>query len=243
MTLHLVFYCKEVQNPSLSIEFFGETLMLLASGAAFLPEHQLLVVSDLHLGKANAMRARGAAIPSGASRRTLDHLSRDLRQTGATRLWSLGDLFHAQESHRGELHEEIRRWTEEHPGVDFATIYGNHDRRAGIPSECAFRVLAAENAIGIELHHEPPEEVTGPGFAGHLHPAVRVQVTRSDTPKLPCWWCRDQLLVFPAYGEFTGGAVVIPAPSDRVFALAGDRVIEIPAAKCQPQPLFGGRSR
>ena len=45
--------------------------------------------------------------------------------------------------------------------------------------------------------------------------------------KLPAFWFGPRVGVLPAFGEFTGGAVVSPRPGDRVFVVAGDQVVPV----------------
>ncbi len=45
--------------------------------------------------------------------------------------------------------------------------------------------------------------------------------------KLPGFWFGPRVGVLPAFGEFTGGAVVTPRPGDRVFVVAGDQVVPV----------------
>jgi metallophosphoesterase superfamily enzyme len=44
---------------------------------------------------------------------------------------------------------------------------------------------------------------------------------------LPCFHHRDNALVLPAFGEFTGAHTVSPAPGDGVYALTGDDVVDL----------------
>ncbi len=68
-------------------------------------------------------------------------------------------------------------------------------------------------------------------FAGHLHPAIRLAGRADDSVRLPCFWLRDGLTVLPAFGAFTGGATFDREEGDRVLAVAGDRVVNVPAPR------------
>ena len=72
----------------------GSTLQALGSGALFWPEHDLLCVSDLHLGKAERIARRGGShLPPYETRDTLTRLSNDLEITRARTVICLGDSF------------------------------------------------------------------------------------------------------------------------------------------------------
>ena len=72
----------------------------------------------------------------------------------------------------------------------------------------------------------------GPAYrlAGHLHPAVRLHGRGGDSARLPCFSVGRMQTVLPAFGDFTGAASVSRASAQRLFAIAGDRVFEVPRA-------------
>jgi metallophosphoesterase superfamily enzyme len=73
----------------------GARLWLLAQRAAYLPEHQTLLVADAHVGKAQSFRRLGVPVPGGTTAETLDRLSAAVAATGARRVVFLGDLLHS----------------------------------------------------------------------------------------------------------------------------------------------------
>ena len=51
------------------------------------------------------------------------------------------------------------------------------------------------------------------------------------------WWqAATQTLVLPAFGTFTAGVPIRPAPEDTLHAIYGDRIISIPTTLCSPFP-------
>ena len=60
--------------------------------------------------------------------------------------------------------------------------------------------------------------------AGHVHPAVALGGNgRAIT--LPCFYFGRDYALLPAFGEFTGTAVVRPRAGESVFVLAGDEIV------------------
>ena len=53
-------------TPS-SLNWNGQTLVFLPDKALWVEEQQLLLIADVHLGKADHLQAHGIAIPSEAS--------------------------------------------------------------------------------------------------------------------------------------------------------------------------------
>jgi hypothetical protein len=44
---------------------------------------------------------------------------------------------------------------------------------------------------------------------------------------LPCFHFGANVAILPAFGEFTGTALVRPVAGDRVYVVAGERVLEM----------------
>ena len=69
-----------------------------------------------------------------------------------------------------------------------------------------------------------------PALCGHLHPGVRLHPagrTKRPGMRTPCYWFGGTLGVLPAFGRFTGCAMIRPRERDRVFVVGNGRVIEM----------------
>lgn len=212
-------------------------LVLLPDPGILIPQRELLVVTDLHLGKGATFRSRGIALPSGDSEADLQRLSALLGRTAPRRLVLLGDLFHARGGRSPELHASMRRWRERHPGLEVLLVRGNHDMGAGDPPadldiECRTGPLEED---GLVFRHEPLAEgeadPRGYALAGHLHPAVRLRGRGRESMRLPCFQMGPGQGILPAFGRFTGTALVTPGPRDRIFVLGDGRVVEVPVRR------------
>jgi uncharacterized protein len=64
-------------------------------------------------------------------------------------------------------------------------------------------------------------------LAGHLHPALELMGRGRQRLKLPCFWFGAACGVLPAFGLFIGGALIRPAPHDKVYAVTDEQVIAI----------------
>ena len=65
-------------------------------------------------------------------------------------------------------------------------------------------------------------------ICGHWHPIVKIADGKRTSLRLPCFLLRGNTLVLPAYGSFTGGAVLKYGSGDRIFVALRDEVIEVP---------------
>jgi len=182
----------------------GETVRLLADRALYWPARRRLLVADVHLGKDDAFRAAGIALPVGGTRQDLDRLTALIDASGATSLWLLGDLLH------GPLVDTAWRaaWAgfrARHAGLDMRLIEGNHDRAA---ARAGLDIERSRNAVDdgpFRFAHAPgptPEDGARFRICGHLHPVVRVPGFRG---RFPAFAVIDGQLVLPAFSLFTGG--------------------------------------
>ena len=80
--------------PGYRFTLIGAALIALASGALHWPDRQMLVVSDLHFGKAERLARRGGTLlPPFDTRETLSRLDADITATNPTAVICLGDSF------------------------------------------------------------------------------------------------------------------------------------------------------
>ena len=103
-------------------------LQALPSGALYLPDYNLLTVSDLHFGKSERIARRGGTLlPPYETRETLARLDADLKATGARSVISLGDGFDdtaAADALDASARQGLARLM---AGRDWTWISGNHD--------------------------------------------------------------------------------------------------------------------
>jgi DNA ligase-associated metallophosphoesterase len=205
----------------------GETLHLLPERAAFWERTRTLLVADAHIGKAAAFRAAGVPVPHGTTGGTLERLAAAVERTNSNRIVFLGDLLHAREGRAPATLRALATWRERYVSTEMVLVRGNHDKRAGDPPpELGFRCVdGALVEPPFVFTHRPAASDDGYVICGHLHPAARLAGGGRDFVRLPCFWFGPDLAVLPAFGEFTGLAVVNPAVGDRVWVIADGLVI------------------
>lgn len=214
----------------LAIEVAGERLHLLPERAAFWPRERWLLVADAHFGKAASFRAQGVPVPGGTTGESLRRLESLVARTRAAGVVFLGDFLHSRHGRTPGTLEALAGWRALHPGLVLRLVRGNHDVHAGDPP-ASLGVEVVQEPLPLApwlLCHEPGARVGGYVIAGHIHPAVRISGRANESLRLPCFWFGHGSAVLPAFGAFTGSALVAPAPGDRVCVIAGDRVLELP---------------
>lgn len=214
------------------IDLHGQSLFLLPEGAAYDAERRALFVSDLHLGKTAVFRDAGLPLPDGPDATMLNRLAQLVKRTEASTLVILGDVFHARSPGLALAVREVARWREAHADLRWQIVPGNHDRRIPwndwLPNA---EVLDEDQAAHgpWRLAHFPPETAGDLTLCGHLHPGIAIGAARQRKLRLPCFWWRNRALVLPAFGDFTGLAMIERVPEDRVWVAVNDRVTEVPS--------------
>jgi DNA ligase-associated metallophosphoesterase len=210
-------------------EIAGEKLVLLPERAAFWPARATLFVADFHLGKAASFRAAGIPMPSGTTSENVERLGRALDRTHARHVVFLGDFLHSAEGRAPRTLERFASWREERKSVALTIVRGNHDKKAGDPpGEWNVACVEAGESLGpFVLNHEPGPSRRGYALAGHIHPAVRLSASGEASLRLPCFWFGVRCGVLPAFGAFTGSAVVRPRAGDQVFVIAEKEVLQV----------------
>lgn len=204
------------------LEVCGERLVLRADRVLVWPRANAVVIADPHFGKAEAFRAAGVPVP-GDSAEPLLRLGAALDAAAAERLIVLGDFWHSRDGVTPRTCTELAEWRAARPGLTIDLVRGNHDR-AGPPPDGWGAWLPDMVDPPFVFSHYPDASEAGYVLAGHLHPGVALGRERL---RLPCFWFGPRVGVLPAFGAFTGAAAVPARRGDRVFAVAGDELVDV----------------
>jgi len=222
-------------SSMIEIEICAERLQLLPTRAVHWPHKQALIVADVHLGKAATFQHFGVPVPDGvgqgSTRDDLARLSVALAQTQARSLYILGDLLHAAKGRAEHVLDLTREWRDRHRDVAMTLVRGNHDSRAGDPPE-DWRIECVDEPFQhapFVLCHHPGAGVGQGGYelAGHLHPGVTLTGRGRQRERLASFIFGEQAALLPAFGSFTGLASVPRNAGDRVFVVAGEKVLAL----------------
>lgn len=220
--------------------FATQEWRLGTSKALYWPRENALLVADLHLEKASFFARHGQMLPPYDSRATLERVALAIRETGARRVFCLGDNFHDDdgparlEPHAAGMLAALTRAT------DWVWITGNHDASM---DNVAGGTLVDELAIGgVILRHRARRGETAPELSGHYHPKLRI-VQRGRAISRPCLVKSENVaseddrgggrMILPAFGALTGGmdagdpailAALQPAAAIDAIVPAGDRL-------------------
>lgn len=206
-------------------DFCGTRCSALPSGALHLPAHNMLCVSDLHLGKSERIARRsGVMLPPYEVQETLQKLATDIDATQPRQVICLGDSFDDLDA-ASHLDEDARLWlTRLQAGKSWVWIEGNHDPG---PIDLGGTHMAHITIGTLTFRHIATAATAE--VSGHYHPKHRV-AGRSR----PAFVYDHQRLIMPAYGAYTGG-LASHAPDLRkrfvgptIAVLTGRKAIPVP---------------
>lgn len=221
------------------LAFAGHSFRAHPSGALFWPERSALFVADLHLEKSSFYAGFGQMLPPYDSLATLSSLTRLVEESGAERLWCLGDAFHDSAGEfrlAGEAEAALRDLCRR---LDWTWITGNHD--AGLLGRCGGRVLRCEQLGALRLTHIA-SDAAGPELSGHYHPRIHLNGGPRRIARR-CYLRSAERLILPAFGAMTAG---LPPDHPAILALFGasdyDALVPV-EARLLAFPLRQGRVR
>lgn len=213
--------------------------------AAYLPALKLLLIADVHLGKAAHFRAAGLAIPAQVAARDLARLSRLLQHYQPQQVVIAGDFLHATPNTEAA---QFRDWRRDHREIRFTLIRGNHDRlaapayRALAIDQCSdsLNLAGADGGQALRITHHPRTTACHAHddafvVCGHIHPGVMLNAGQHASLKLPCFMLDAHQLILPAFSLFTGlDTTFMPHYGEHQlqrFALTPSRVIALSGSR------------
>lgn len=210
----------------------GATLLLRPERAVLWQERHTVIVADTHFGKSALFRRHGIAVPAGADELDRDRLTRLVRSNQANRLIVLGDFLHAPLASDSREAADLEAWCAALGDIEIIVVAGNHDRG----TLATWRPPLQWHASDLVepplrfVHDDDRAERSKPALftlSGHVHPVARLGRARTRAPRVPVFWQHDNGLVLPSFGLFTGGSVVTPRDSDRLYAVGPERVVRL----------------
>ena len=190
-----------------ALTFCGEEFRLTADRALYWPRERALLVADLHLEKASWYARSGQLLPPYDSRATLERLAMAIRETGARRVFTLGDNFHDSagterlEPHAAGMLDALTR------AVEWVWITGNHDH--SMEAKAGGELAEELEIAGLVLRHRAHAKETRPELSGHYHPRLQIKIHHRHIRRPCAVVSADEAgcgrMILPAFGALTGG--------------------------------------
>jgi DNA ligase-associated metallophosphoesterase len=204
-----------------------QNLWLTAERSIFWEEQKSLIVSDLHFGKTGHFRKSGIAVPQNIYKEDLQRLVLLLDHFKPEQLIVVGDFFH---SHANTELNWFKKWREDFPSLKILLVRGNHDiLKNSWYQEAAIDVIEKELRLNSFLftHDKCEDHADAYIFCGHLHPGIYLQGLGKQSLRFPCFYFGMNHCTLPAFSRFTGLALIDPGQNDHVFAIVGNKLIQM----------------
>lgn len=173
----------------------------MGSGALWWAARRTLIVSDLHLGKAERIARRaGQMLPPYETQDTLARLSNDIEVTDPVCVISLGDALDDNAARTGLDGAVTRTIRHLQKGRDWVWVAGNHDPA---PVDLGGTGMDELTLGALTFRHIAQPQATAE-LSGHYHPKARLSL-RGKQVSRPCFLMNQVRLILPAYGTYTGG--------------------------------------
>lgn len=183
------------------IQFAGERLLLNNRRSIYWPDKQMLIFSDIHLGKAAHFRQSGIAVPRDIILKDLEVLKELILHYNAKTITVLGDFFHAGVNSDTHFFSE---WALSLPHLQWNIIKGNHDK--SMTENNTDDIFIIHDSLFIEpvtlVHHPEPEQ--SHTISGHLHPGVILKASFGQSLKIACFLVSENHIILPAFSRYTG---------------------------------------
>lgn len=221
---------KTAYLPYVRLVVAEEELLLLPEKVIFWKKQKIMLIADLHLGKAGHFRKAGIPVTAKVHEQDMLVLEKLVQDWQPREVIFLGDLFHSSFNTEWEM---LENWMQIHASISFTLVMGNHDI---LPQQVynSSSLKIKEDKIEIFpflLTHHPPQ----PGapadrlyrLCGHVHPAVQLTGAAQQQLRFPCFYFGLHYAVLPAFGKFTGFHKIRPKTGERVFGILPGRVIPL----------------
>ncbi len=212
-------------SPEISHQVHHQTLSLLPEKAIYWNEQDVLIFSDLHLGKAMHFRKNGIQAPLSIIRKELDRITELLLRCNPKIIVIVGDLFHSDINSEWF---EFEKLVASFGHIKWYLVRGNHD---SIPAYL-FKLngITVSTSLLIEpflFVHQPESNSTHYVISGHIHPGVVLNGKGRQQIKLPCFYFGQNYALLPAFGKFTGIELIQPSKNDYVYGVTQTHVISL----------------
>lgn len=226
----LIFAGMKLTGEPWRFELLEQDLLLLHQKAIYWRQEKALIAADVHLGKVGHFRKAGIAVPRDMEQSELSALSDLIYHYKPEKLIFLGDFFHSDINSDWDW---MVLWRSQFPKLEIILVKGNHDiidqdhyTRLNIlivnELRCGPFLMLHHPLVGDELQDAPAYVL-----CGHIHPGISLAGRARQHITLPCFAFGRKQAILPSFGTFTGRVAIRSNKTDRIFAIANDKVLAI----------------
>ena len=213
---------------AVNFQIRDNNFLLYNTRCIFWQEKSILILSDLHLGKAGHFRKNGIAIPQTIFKADMHKFVDQIQYNKPESIIIVGDMFHSKEN---KEHDFFLKWRNDFPNLKIHLVKGNHDILKDKAYEKA-NLIIHEKTLSIDgftFTHDINECSDNEDycFSGHIHPGIYISGAARQKLRVPCFYFSEKHAVLPAFGNFTGVSPIKPLDGDTIFAIADNSLIRI----------------
>jgi uncharacterized protein len=203
----------------------NEEVYLYPEKVMYLPANNILVISDVHLGKAGHFRKHGIALGMDSHIKDIQNIQKLIDVIQPQKIMFLGDLFHSKHNKEWTLVEQLIIQNNQ---IEYILVEGNHDVLSYNHYKNSGIQLMTKMEIGdLIFTHEPIENIEGKiNICGHIHPGFTLYGKAKQSVTVPCFYKSHYRFIMPAFGSLTGLHVLNKIKNTEVYLIAGSRIIQ-----------------
>ena len=204
------------------IVYINDISITLTAHKVFLCKRfDALFIADLHLGKTASFSQLGVALPKESQLTTLDRFQNVLDTYRPKNCYILGDLFHNKLPKNNLIDDQFQEFLDKNKTVNFYLTTGNHDSKHNDRIQKFSMQVKPFFELGpfILSHKFSSLHPNKTQFIGHHHPGIKLQKRGFSKLTLPCFFMKKNLLICPAFGDFTGLRLLSSNQATKVVAI------------------------
>ncbi|MET1055592.1 MAG: ligase-associated DNA damage response endonuclease PdeM [Pedobacter sp.] len=211
----------------MTINCKGESLVLDKDRAIYWESKKMLIISDLHMGKAAHFRKAGIQVPATVTETDLEKLGRLISKYSPEILLVTGDMFHS------DMNTEVQvfsTWRASFPDLRIILIKGNHDLLSNDDYGDLSIEICPRELLSFPfrfVHDQPKVFDEYYNITGHIHPGITIYGKARQQIKLPCFYFGSTCAILPAFSLFTGLSKIKAEEGDQFYAITPEKVVAV----------------
>tara|TARA_Y100001978_G_scaffold202218_1_gene222633 strand:+ start:720 stop:1376 length:657 start_codon:yes stop_codon:yes gene_type:complete len=194
---------NKIKSNSINFSWKGTDLEMHSNLALYVPSTRELLISDIHIGKAEYFQLNGIPLTNNEDQLNIKRIYNLIDKFKPNKTIILGDLFHSKYSLSKNLINKLENLFKTIENVEL--IEGNHDRGCCIKN---ISYLKEKKSLNLIFTHEPikikDESILN--ICGHYHPKLILK-NNNDKLSFKCFALdtKNNNLFLPSFGDLTGG--------------------------------------
>tara|TARA_Y100001933_G_scaffold263240_1_gene323914 strand:+ start:2307 stop:2960 length:654 start_codon:yes stop_codon:yes gene_type:complete len=212
-------------NKLINYSWMGTKLELHSSQVLFVPSTKELLLSDIHIGKAEYFQLNGIPLTNKEDESNLNRIYKLAKEFSPKKIVILGDLFHSRYSLNKNLIDKVEKLFGD-LYTEIELIEGNHDKGCYVRN---INYLKEKKSLNLIYTHQPikSNKKLILNICGHYHPKLILK-NQQDKISLKCF-ALDRVnnsLYLPSFGDLTGG-YLCKSNFKKWAIVSDDNIIEI----------------